>query len=133
MELDLDAVPGELEIRLYANTGKDHLAMVSVALVFQSSQIKLPAAQKDGIKYNSPADDSRFTTAHEEWNWGGKKGSFYSSSPCQDFGEPEEREVLLVFHCHLWAGGDTTYGDDIPVVTWRFKLVAGATYNKGLV
>jgi hypothetical protein len=41
--------------------------------------------------------------------------------------------VLLVFHCHLWAGGDTTYGDDIPVVTWRFKLVAGATYNKGLV
>jgi hypothetical protein len=77
----------ELEIKLYANTGEAHLAMVSVALVFDPSQIQLPAAamskldysiRADGTGvwagyepgYNDPADKAHFRTQFPSWQWG---------------------------------------------------------------
>jgi hypothetical protein len=50
-------------------------------------------------------------------------------------GDEEQRAArgALFFQCNFWAIGDETYGDNIHVATFWFKLVEGATYDLGLV
>ena len=50
-------------------------------------------------------------------------------------GDEEQRAArgALFFQCNFWAIGDETYGDNIHVATFWFKLVEGATYDLGLL